>query len=210
MKHTLFTTLTLLATTLLTGTPGLGQDGSSVGFDSSSRQGQSGTGPSRLGPAELKFTLTARGQTLVQDPAGSGLVVREDPNGKEAEGTQFLPRTGLPNISMRQVNVLLPYQADFDGLRLRVVAEETEHVGFFDIAPVSMVTSSTEDDSGAFSLEEVPLDGVHLLEPDPGPRRQQLVGLKGHAGPLPLKPGHLSVDAGALGLRRLGSGGVAT
>jgi len=162
MKHTLFTTLTLLATTLLTGTPGLGQDGSSVGFDSSSRQGQSGTGPSRLGPAELKFTLTARGQTLVQDPAGNGLVVREDPNGKEAEGTQFLPRTGLPNISMRQVNVLLPYQADFDGLRLRVVAEETEHVGFFDIAPVSMVTSSTEDESGAFSLEEVPLDGVQL------------------------------------------------
>jgi hypothetical protein len=148
----------VLAALLLSAAPGTAQITWSGG---KTGQNGSGLGPQRVG--RVQFELTARDHVLLQDPDGSGsVVVREDPEGPANQGHTFSPRTGLPNISLRQVKVLLPYEASREGLRVRILDEKIVSLGYFEVAPTGIVKSLQEDNQGMFVVEEFVPDGVQL------------------------------------------------
>ncbi|MAG63259.1 hypothetical protein CMO84_07020 [Candidatus Woesearchaeota archaeon] len=162
MKHSNLAAITLLA--LLTGTPGLGQDNNFTNFTRG--QGRSGTGLTRKPPTELDLTLITRNHIIekhpTDDPVYKAYIVHEDYQGPESEGAHFSPRTGLPELGMRQVDVLLPYEADFRTLDLQILGEKTQFLGNIEIGPVGIAESGLGDDQSNFTTVEFVPDGVQL------------------------------------------------
>ncbi len=159
MKHSNLATLTLLA--LLATAPALGQ-----GNSFTQTQGRSGKGLTRQPPTELEFTLITRNHIIEQhpgeDPAYKAFIVHEDYLGPESEGAHFSPRTGLPEMGMRQVDVLLPYEADFRTLDLQILGEKTQFLGNIEIGPADMSTAFFGDNQGNYNTVDYVPDGVQL------------------------------------------------
>jgi hypothetical protein len=112
----------------------------------------------------FEFSLDARQHHIHALEGTAGVVVREDTSGAPSEGLVSSPRAGLPDLGMRMVRVLLPYEAREDGLYLEVLDEQTESLGFFTVAPVGVAVASTLQADGTLStLLAVPA-GVELDE----------------------------------------------
>jgi hypothetical protein len=111
----------------------------------------------------FEVTLGARQHIILDGQSGAnGVIVREDPNGPESEGTPSLPRAGLPNMGMRMVQVLVPHNAAKSGMRLEILEEQTETIGFFELLPVGVPEVQILEEDGSMTLFRNFPEGVDL------------------------------------------------
>jgi hypothetical protein len=112
---------------------------------------------------QVEFLLHARQHQIQEGPEGTqSVIVRENPDGPPSEGASFSTRVGLPDFSQREVNVLLPYEADADEVSLEIVDEQVESLGFFQLAPAVMPGGDVVEENGeTFSFQKLP-EGIQL------------------------------------------------
>lgn len=111
---------------------------------------------------QVEFMLTAR-QHMIEEAGGQagGVRVREG-QGAPFQGIDYSPRVGLPDMNQREVRVLLPYQADVEVLKLEVLDEQVESIGFFDLAPSQMAVAEAIGENGEMmQIKDLP-EGVQL------------------------------------------------
>ena len=84
-------------------------------------------------PTHFDITLTAGDAVIKPDPLLPGAVTVKEAGAQNGAPTDT--RVGLPNLSVRELDYLLPYTASFEGLDLELVSETVELIGTFDVAP---------------------------------------------------------------------------
>ena len=122
--------------------------------------GQRGPGgTSKLGPTELQIALQARPHLILPSQDNPQRVVVME----QAEGDDLScsPQGGSPDLSLRPVKILLPYEADSSTVRFEILHEELVPLGFFDVAPVGLGTA-TEPEGDPQSLFSAIPTGVQL------------------------------------------------
>lgn len=113
----------------------------------------------------LEFTLHSRDHFIHERPDARGrVIVREAAQGPRSEGSTFVPRAGLPDLGARTVRVLLPYEAADTGMRMEVIEEQTESLGFFSVAPAGVPETGVLQEDGSVSVYFATPEGVQLDE----------------------------------------------
>jgi len=128
------------------------------------QQGPFGDGPIRQATTSFEVTLTAGDPQFLQDVLHpNSVIVKETITQDPSEGQLTDTRAGLPNLSVRELDFLLPYDADFRGLDVEVLHEVAQPIGMFEVAPVPVLETYPGADitqSHAWIPEGIQLDDL--------------------------------------------------
>jgi len=134
-------------------------------------------------PTNIHVRLAAGNLQII--PGTNGVIVREELSDDGSGGVYFVGETGDPNIPVRGVDVLLPYDADLTTLRIRTTA--IQHVplgGFPSVAPVGRNAAPDGEDMTVELLP--PPDGIVL---DATGRNTDVYSADGFYRPNPVRGG---------------------
>ena len=116
--------------------------------------------PNVPGKTEFVAHFEARDHSLVQDQ--QGMRISEVESDLPQDGRVVGTRWGLPDMSARELEFLLPYDASFRSIKVQVLEETTEILGTFPMAPAGLPVESPVRMSSNLSWS----DPVVQLDPE--------------------------------------------
>ena len=107
-------------------------------------QGPSHGGQAGQGTTSFDVVLTAGSPQFHQDGQhANAVIVKEIIDQHPAKGQLTDTRVGLPNLSVREIDFLLPYNASFTGLNVEILHQVVKPLGVFHVAPNRAAVSGT-------------------------------------------------------------------
>ena len=110
-------------------------------------------------PTHFDITLEAGAATIRPHPTAPGTVTVME-TVTAGQGRRTDTRAGLPDMSIRQVELLLPYDADLGSIQLELLQEQVETVGLYDVAPAPVAAAHLLTDVAVTVAR--PPEGVQL------------------------------------------------